>query len=110
MVEDVPDGGKESVLAGKISKWAKTNGFPILNIRQTQRVKSVIPVGWPDICLILPGRVVFMELKSASGKLRKEQHDLAIQFAHLGNAIHVVRSYKRFLEIVNEITEKGGTR
>jgi hypothetical protein len=99
---EVPDDGPESRLAGKISKWAKTNGFPILNFRQSKKAAGFIPVGFPDVTLVLPNRVVFLELKSATGRLRKEQHEVARQFAYLKNAIYVVKSYKRFLEIVNE--------
>lgn len=106
---DTPDYGPESKLAGKISKWAKTNGYPILNFRQSKKAAGFIPVGFPDVTLVLPNRVVFMELKSASGRLRKEQQEVAIQFAHLGNAIHVVKSFRRFLEIVNETKDKGST-
>jgi len=105
--EDTPDEGKESILAGKISKWARERGYPILNFRQSKKAAGFIPIGWPDVCLVLPNRVLFFELKSASGRLRKEQHEVAIQFAHLGNAIHVIRSYKRFLEIVNEATKEA---
>ena len=107
---EVPDEGPESKLAGKISAWARKHGYPILNFRQSKKAAGFIPVGFPDVTLVLPNRVVFIELKSASGRLRNEQHAIAIQFSHLGNAIHVVRSYKRFLEIVNEIIEKGVTK
>jgi hypothetical protein len=107
---EVPDDGPESKLAGKISKWAREHGYPILNFRQSKKAAGFIPPGWPDVTCVLPGRVVFIELKSASGRLRREQHVLAIQFSHLGNAIHCVKSFRRFLEIVNEIKEKGGTR
>jgi hypothetical protein len=100
---DVADDGPESRLAGRISKWAKNSGYPILNLRQSAKTKTLIPLGWPDVCLVLPGRVVFIELKSAGGRLRKEQHEVARQFAYLKNAIHVVRSFKRFMEIVNDV-------
>lgn len=109
-VDDTPDEGKESRLAGKISKWARIHGYPILNFRQSKKAAGFIPIGWPDVCIVLPGRVIFLELKSASGRVRKQQQAVAIQFAHLGNQIHVVKSYRRFLEIVNEIKDKGGTK
>ena len=46
------------------------------------------------------GRVVFLELKSEKGELRKEQRELANQFRYLGHEIHKVKSWKQFKEIV----------
>jgi len=93
----------ESVLQGKIQRWAKEKGYPIQSNRQTKKAKGLLTPGWPDICLILYNRVVFIELKSAKGYLRKEQKDLRIQFLHLGHEIHEVRTFKRFLEIANAL-------
>jgi len=53
--------------------------------------------------ILLPGgRVLLIELKGDKGKLRKEQQDLRRQAYHLGHVIHVVRSFKGFLEVVKE--------
>ena len=46
-----------------------------------------------------------MELKGEGGKLRREQQDMRRIAYHLGHVIHVVRSFKRFVELVGK--EKG---
>lgn len=32
------------------------------------------PAGWPDLVLVKPPRVLFVELKSTGGRVRPEQH------------------------------------
>ena len=99
---DEPDPGPESVLQGKITKWAKDNGHPCLSFRQSRKAKGFIPIGWPDITLFLPeGRVVLIELKSATGELRKEQKELRMIFNYLNHEYHKIKSFKRFLEVIN---------
>ena len=99
---DEPDEGPESKLQGKIVKWAKEWGRPIQSNRQTKGARSLLTPGWPDITMILPvNRVLFIELKGKGGRLSEEQKQMKLQFMALGHEIHEVRSYKRFLEIVN---------
>ncbi len=53
--------------------------------------------------ILLPGgRVLLMELKAGKKGLRPEQQALRRQSSYLGHVIHVIRSYKRFLEVVKE--------
>ena len=95
------DSCTESVLAGKIQKWARDKGYPCQSNRQTKRAKSLLTPGWPDVTMILPkGRVLFLELKGHGGRMSEEQKQLALQFSMLGTLIHRVTSFKRFLEIV----------
>lgn len=97
------DPGPESALQGKIMQWAKRRGYPIQANRQTKNAKGLLTPGWPDITLILPdGKVLFIELKSSRGRLSPEQKHLRLQFMALGHRVHEVRSYKRFLEVLNE--------
>jgi len=98
----VPDEGPESVLQGKIQQWAREWGHPCLSFRQSTKARGFLPPGWPDVGLILKnGRVLWVELKSSKGRLSIEQKAMRLQFMHLGHEIHEVRSFKRFLEIVN---------
>ena len=53
--------------------------------------------------ILLPGgRCLLVELKSEKGRLRTEQQAVRRQCSYLGHVIHVIRSYKRFLEVVKE--------
>lgn len=97
---DEPDEGLESALQGKIQKWAKDNGYPILSLHKSKKAKGFIAPGWPDIVLILKNRAVFIELKSATGSLRKDQKEMRLRFYYLGHEIYQVRSFKAFLEIM----------
>lgn len=38
----------ESVLQGKIVRWAKEYGYPCQCFRQSKRVKGILVPGWPD--------------------------------------------------------------
>ena len=96
-----PDEGPESKLQGKITFWAKDHGFPCLSFRQSRNAKGFISPGWPDITLIMKGKILFLELKSAKGYLKKEQKDMALRFFHLGHVIHKVKSYRQFMELVS---------
>jgi len=97
---EIADLGPESILQGKITKWAKDEGYPCLSFRQSKKAKGFLVPGWPDVTLILKDRVVFLELKAKTGYLKKEQKDMALQFYFLGHEIFRVKSFKRFLEIV----------
>lgn len=96
------DPGPESKLQAKCEKWLKDHGFPFLSFRQSGKVKTVLPAGWPDLICVLRGKVRFIELKAAKGRLSDEQKATRIAFLHLGHYIHECRSFKKFLEIVNE--------
>ncbi len=97
---------KESVLQCRIVRWAREHGFPIQSNRSTPKARTLLTAGWPDVCLILRGRVVWVELKSGRGRLSEEQKQLRIAFMHLGHEIYECRTWKRFLEIVSG-TETG---
>ena len=91
-------GGLEKDLQRKVVKWARERGFPLWHDRSRGKNQA----GWPDVILIMPGEVFFIELKSVSGKLRKEQKELKLQFKFLGHEIHVVRSFRQFLNLVDQ--------
>jgi hypothetical protein len=48
------------------------------------------------------GRTLRLELKSATGRLSPEQKEFRRIAHYLGHKIHKVRSWKRFMEIVEE--------
>ena len=98
--DEVPDDGPESRLQGKIVKYCKDHGYPVLSFRQSKKAVGFLTPGWPDITIVLKNRVLFLELKSAKGGLRKEQRETAQMMLFLGAEWYKVKSYKRFLEIV----------
>ena len=96
--EDIPDPGPESDLQSKIFDWCRQRGYPCFH--DYSRKKNM--AGWPDLTIVMEGpRVLFVELKAEKGPLRKAQRDLKQVFAWLKHDYHVVRSFKRFLEVVN---------
>ena len=105
--DDEPDQGAESVLQSKIVKWCKDAGYPCLSFRQSKNAKGFLLPGYPDITIIIHNRVVFIELKSASGVLKEEQKALGIQLMGLGHPWYQIKSYKRFLSVMDKEIEKG---
>ena len=97
---DEPDPGPESNLQKKCMKYCREHGYPCFHDRSKKKNEP----GWPDLMIFMPkGRVVLVELKAGSAKLRREQQALKLNLCYLGHGISVVRSFRRFLEIM-----KGG--
>lgn len=97
---DEPDEGPESKLQAKIVKWCKDWGRPCQSNRQTARARTILTPGWPDITIIQSNsKVLFLELKSAKGRISPEQCQIKLMFMALGHEVHEVRSYKQFLTI-----------
>jgi hypothetical protein len=96
------DEGPESNLQKKIVAWAKNKGYPCLSFKQSRKAIGYLLPGYPDITLFLPaGRVILLELKSEKGVLRDKQRELGIIFLHLGFTWAVCKSFKQFLNIIN---------
>ena len=99
--KDMPDPGPESELAKKICRWLTAKGYPYQYNRQTAHAIGLLTPGWPDITIMAPGgRVIFIELKAGKGRLSEEQKRLHLMAYHLGHDVYEVRSFKRFLTIM----------
>jgi hypothetical protein len=63
-------------------------------------------VGYPDLTFPLPGTGQFMavELKSATGKLTREQKDMLANVQDCGGRAYVIRDFMIFVALLN-----GGT-
>lgn len=96
------DDGPEKILQRKIVKWAENHGYPCLSFSQSKKAKGFLRPGWPDITLIMKRRAIFIELKAAKGYLREEQKRTIIQIKALGHEAYVIKSFKKFLEIVKD--------
>lgn len=98
-MEDVPDPGPESRLQVKCLRYCRDHGYPVWHDQSRKRNDP----GWPDLIVFQPeGQVRLIELKAGNRKLRKEQEQLRRQFNWLGYEVHICRSYKRFIEIIEE--------
>jgi hypothetical protein len=96
-IDDIPDEGPESRLLSKCLSYCKERGFPAFHDRSRGKNQR----GWPDLQIYLPGgKVVLIELKSETGTFKKEQQQLARQFMYLKHRYEKVRSYTKFLEIM----------
>ena len=62
--------------------------------------KSELPIGWPDFSIFLPGgRVLLVECKTATGKLRPEQTETKSRMDAIGHEVHIVRKIEEFLAV-----------
>lgn len=92
------DPGLERDLQDRVEDWCADNGYPFFHDRS--RGKNV--PGFPDLVIALrSGRTLWLELKSKSGRLSAEQKLFRLKLLALGHEWYEVRSYKRFLEVVN---------
>jgi len=93
---ETPDAGPEAKLQSKCLKYCKERGFPTFHDWSWGRNAA----GWPDLFVFAKDRVVLVELKTARGKLRKEQAALKQTLEWLGHAVHVCKSYAGFIRIM----------
>lgn len=92
-----PDPGKERDLQAKIERYCRDHAWFFFH----DRSRECNAKGFPDLVVALPaGRVVWLELKSARGRLSPEQKQVRLMLLALGHEWYEVRSYRRFMEIV----------
>ncbi len=102
--EFLPDEGLEGSLQAKVIAYCKEKGWPIFHDRSRGKNEP----GWPDNFIFLKnGRILLIELKSSSGKLRKKQTELRLVMGWLGYKIHVAKSFKAVLAIIDCELKKG---
>ncbi len=95
--DETPDLGPESGLQTKCLGYCKDHGYLVWHDWSRKKNKA----GWPDLICFLPkSRLVLVELKAAGRKLRLEQQALKRQLMYLGFEIYVVRSFWRFVEVI----------
>ena len=99
------DQGKESDLQGKIERYCRDHHWFFFH----DRSRECNAKGFPDLVIAMPaGRVVWLELKSARGKLRPEQKQVRLMLLALGHEWYLCRSFKHFIEIVQENKKADG--
>jgi len=89
----------EHNLLVKCLQYCREKGYPVWHDWSRKKNEA----GWPDLIVFLSkGRTCLIELKSSKGYLRTEQQALKRHLLFLGHTVYVVKSYKRFLEILNQ--------
>jgi len=97
--EDIPDPGLEKRLLSKCLNYCKERGYPTWH--DWSRGKN--EPGWPDIIIFVPGGMpILIETKSAKGVFRKEQEALARRFMYLKYRYFKIKSFTKFLSIMNQ--------
>ena len=103
--QSLPDGSgragdsKESVLHDKITQYCRDRGWIYFHGSMAHRAMRT--VGEPDFQILADGgRVFFVECKTVKGKLSAQQLGLKMWAEKLGHAIHTVRTFEEFVEIV----------
>lgn len=100
---EIPDEGPESRLQARIVAWAREWGRPCLSFRQSRQARGFLTPGWPDVTIAMPGgRTLYLELKTAKGIVKEEQRQIHLQLMALGHEVHVIRSYRAFLEVLRK--------
>lgn len=75
-------------------------------IQHARHFQTGLPVGFPDLLVILPnGRVVFMEVKTATGKVRPEQKRMHEFLDSMHQHHCIVRSVEDAVKIIKRILE-----
>ena len=59
--------------------------------------------GFPDIVVFLKSGTYFFELKSETGKMKKEQIELMEKIEGLGYQYYLIRKFDQFKEIVDKV-------
>lgn len=57
--------------------------------------------GAPDLVVVLPEKVVFVEMKTKKGRVRPEQAEFGEACASLGVSYHICRSLEEFQAVVD---------
>jgi len=90
---------READLHDAILSLCRARRWPVVHSRMD--VPQTAGIGTPDFVVALPaGRVVWVEAKAATGKLRPEQQAWLTALRALGHTAEVVRSLSEFLTIV----------
>lgn len=90
---------RESEIHKQISQECHRRG--LLAFHGAMHKKSARTPGEPDYTVLLPGgRVLLVEVKTASGNLSEAQERVAARAWQLGHKVHVVRKFEEFRDLV----------
>jgi hypothetical protein len=91
---------REKDLHGLIFDECRRRGWIALHGSMSERSHRTL--GEPDFTILRDGgRVLFVECKTARGKLSPDQLAIKAWAEKLGHTVHIVRSMEEFLAIIN---------
>ena len=94
------DAAREADLHHDIMRECDLRGWKYFRSSMAHRTHRT--VGEPDFIICLPrGFTLFIEAKSAAGKLSAEQRALHTWLAKFGHVVHVVRNIESFRAVLN---------
>lgn len=101
---------KESIIQADILKWLKSTGLMVWRSNSGSlflrgRHINLGPLGCADISVVVPplGRFVGLEVKSAKGKIRKDQRIYAEGLTKQGGAYFIVRSVQDAKDAIAQV-------
>ena len=77
----------ERQFMGKVEQLAEYCGWWVWHDNDSRRNRA----GWPDLVLLRPGRLIFAELKTDTGKLSAEQRRILSMLKMAGQEVYVWR-------------------
>lgn len=72
---------------GKVEQLAEYCGWWVWHDNDSRRNRA----GWPDLVLLKPGRLIFAELKTDTGKLSAEQRRILSMLKMSGQEVYIWR-------------------
>jgi Holliday junction resolvase-like predicted endonuclease len=102
-VDVANDPAPESQLERKIEQWLTEHGIAWIH----DRSRGANRPGQPDIIAAMPhGATLWLELKSAQGRLSAEQKTFRLLLLQRDHLWYEVRSFRAFLEIAGPMVER----
>lgn len=77
----------EKTLQEAVERCARLLGYRVYHTHDSRRSEP----GYPDLCMVRRGRLVYAELKSAKGRVRPEQHAWLAELAAAGAETYLWR-------------------
>lgn len=87
---------KESILQGRIRVFLINEGWEVIKLVLTSKP------GIPDLMCLKNGKIIFIEVKQANGKLSKLQEYMINKLITIGFDTYVIRSVEQIKTIINE--------
>ena len=94
----------ESELQSAIIEYAELMGWRLYHVTNVhKKLRSHTSVGFPDLCMVRRGRLVFAELKNAKEKLSPDQEQWQIRLVQTTAEYHVWRPADWMGGVVDEV-------